>query len=146
MDKGKLYSRYNFAQRKLANGLISDFGHYFNWPSDQSETVPQILDVGTGSGDVLEDFILPVVPTTAKIVGSDISMEMIKFARANFESSSRSVKFCQADISVDYELLKKQLPETFDNITSFSCFHWIQNQRLFNEFVKKNASNFKTIF
>lgn len=124
MQNGRLYSRYNFAQRNSAREILDDFENCFNWPTDRVGT---LLDVGTGSGDVLVDFVLPRMPENAKAVGSDISMKMINFARENFESEA--VSFYQADISADYELLKKQLPKAFDNITSFFCFHWIQNQK-----------------
>jgi juvenile hormone-III synthase len=124
MINAKLYSRNNCAQRKSANDLLKDFAHHFNWPIDRNG---RLLDIGTGSADVLMDLVVPKIPENAKAFGSDISIEMVNFARKTFENES--VTFYQADISADYEILRKKIPGTFDNITSFFCLHWIQNQR-----------------
>lgn len=124
MHNGRLYLRYNKAQRASAIELLDDFAHNFTWPVEGAGT---LLDIGTGPGDVLTDFVVPRVPKNTKIVGSDISMEMIQFAKQNFENEF--VTFRQADISADYKILKEKFPNLFDNITSFFCFHWIQNQK-----------------
>lgn len=119
-----MYLEYNFAQRKSALEVLDDFQHHLKWPN---EIEGKLLDIGTGSGDVLIELVAPKLPKTVKIYGTDLSAEMVKFAKQNFGTQVAS--FCQVDITADYELLAKRLPKPFDNITSFFCFHWIQNQR-----------------
>lgn len=123
MNNGSLYIQSNFAQRKTAFEVLEDFSHHLNWQNSEGK----LLDIGTGSGDVLLEFIVPKLPKKVKVYGSDISTEMVKFAKENFGNEIAS--FHQADICAEYELLAKKLPGPFDNITSFFCFHWIQNQR-----------------
>lgn len=123
MHNGKFYAQFNFAQRKSAFEVLGEFSHFFNWPIGEGK----LLDIGTGSGDVLMEFIVPKLPENVKVYGSDISEEMLEYAKENFGNEIAS--FHQADICADYELLAKKLPKSFDNITSFFCFHWIQDQR-----------------
>ena len=124
MHNGRMYMDYNFAQRKSALEVLNNFHHHFKWPNGNEG---KLLDIGSGSGDVLIELVVPKLPKTVKIYGTDVSAEMVKFAKQNFGTQVAS--FYQADISADYELLAKRLPQPFDNITSFFCFHWIQNQR-----------------
>jgi juvenile hormone-III synthase len=122
MHNGKLYKQSNFAQRQTAFEVLDEFSHYFNWSING-----KLLDIGTGSGDVLVEIVVPRLPKHVKVYGSDVSKEMVKFAKENF--GDEVVSFHQTDISEDYEILAKKLPQPFDNITSLFCFHWIQNQR-----------------
>jgi juvenile hormone-III synthase len=124
MHNGKLYMNFNFAQRKTALEVLDEFSHLLNWSISERG---KLLDIGTGSGDVLIEFIVPKLPENVEVYGSDISKEMVKFARENFGGELSS--FHQVDICADFEVLAKKLPQPFDNITSFFCFHWIQDQR-----------------
>jgi juvenile hormone acid methyltransferase len=104
--------------------VLSEFSHYFKWRFDGLDN---LLDIGTGTGDVLVDFILPKMPRNFhKIVGVDVSNEMLECARENF--GSEFIEFHQLDISA-ISACRYLDNQQFDNITSFYCLHWIQNQK-----------------
>lgn len=129
MNNGELYLSYNQAQRAAAESVIENFSHYFKWKYDGTDT---LLDIGCGPGDVLVDFLLPKVPKNIfKIIGADISIEMIKFAKKHVRNEL--VSFLLMDISATFWKCRENLKDdetTFDNITSFCCLHWIMDQRL----------------
>lgn len=49
MHDGKLYLKYNHAQRRDADEILYEFSHHFKWRYDGSD---QLLDIGSGPGDV----------------------------------------------------------------------------------------------
>lgn len=132
MNNGKLYSESNALQKRDAKQIIEEFSHLFKWKSDGTET---LLDIGTGAGDVLVEYLLPKMPEHfAQLVGVDISKEMIKYASEMYQNEF--LKFYKVDIESDFLTPKRNdqstcplKPESFDFITSFYCLHWIQNQR-----------------
>ncbi|XP_061397332.1 juvenile hormone acid O-methyltransferase-like [Musca vetustissima] len=125
MNQASLYHRANEVQRHDAEQIIQEYVDKFEWRHDGMDC---LLDVGTGSGDVLMDFVYPIMPKKFdRIVGSDISRKMIEFARKCY----RDVKQCEfkvLDIGTE-EQLPKDMKGAFDHVTSFYCLHWIQNQR-----------------
>lgn len=134
MNNAKLYKKSNPLQRRDAQDIINEFSHLFEVNSDEFK----LLDIGCGSGDVLVDIILPKLPSDLQnwqACGVDISKEMIKYARDNYEN--KFLEFFKVDIESDF--LSSQMsrtaamgqikPESFSFITSFYCLHWIQNQR-----------------
>lgn len=127
MNDGVLYASFNSAQRFDANCAINEFADFFAWRFDGSDT---LLDVGCGPGDVLRDFVIPVVPKNlTKVIGIDISCEMVACAR-NLLKNLEFVDFLQLDISESSDVCRKVLGDVqFSNITSFYCQHWIQDQR-----------------
>lgn len=129
MNNSKLYLSYNHAQRADAQSILSELCHHFRWNYDGDDS---LLDIGCGPGDVLLDFIVPVMPKKFyKVVGVDLSSEMIEFSRG--KCLSEKISFYQMDISDEFEKCKKNIFDEqlklFNNITSFCCLHWIQNQR-----------------
>lgn len=124
MNNGDLYLRNNDVQRRDSKEVINEFSHYFKWKYDGMD---KLLDIGCGTGDVLYDFVLPTVPKNIhKIIGIDISQKILECARENF--GSELMEFHQADIS-RISCCQHFDNEEFDNITSFYCLHWIQNQK-----------------
>lgn len=126
MNNAKLYSRFNTLQRSDAKVVISEFSHYLKSRVDHQGC---LMDIGTGPGDVLCDFLVPELPENFRIVGVDISIDMIKSAKKNYED--KFITFHKLDISSNYNDCIKELPhelQLFDNITSFYCLHWVQNQ------------------
>lgn len=124
MNEAELYKRSNILQRRDAQQVISEFSHLLHWREDGCDS---LMDVGCGSGDVTIDFVLPIMPKHfSRLVGTDISHEMIKFAENKYSKSN--IAFDELDISAD---ITKYLNshEQFDHIVSFYCFHWIQNQK-----------------
>ncbi|XP_005179560.1 juvenile hormone acid O-methyltransferase-like [Musca domestica] len=125
MNQACLYQRANEVQRYDAEEILQEYAEKFEWRHDGLDC---LLDVGTGSGDVLMDFIYPIMPKQFQsVVGSDVSRKMMQFAEKCY-SREKQCSFRVLDIAT-----KDKLPEDmvggFDHVTSFYCLHWIQNQR-----------------
>lgn len=124
MHKAALYTRSNGLQRRDAKQTIDEFSHVLQWRDDGCDS---LLDVGCGSGDVTIDFLLPILPENfQRLVGADISAEMVEFARQQYPHPR--ISFEKFDIGLEIEKQLFRNTETFDHITSFYCLHWVQNQ------------------
>lgn len=124
MYKAKLYKTANELQRTDNKMVLSEFKHALKWKGNDT-----LLDIGCGSGDVTVDMILPLMPSNySLLMGVDVSEEMVKFAREHYSKIVPRICFEQLDIG---QPISSQSPllERFDHVTSFFCFHWIQNQR-----------------
>jgi trans-aconitate methyltransferase len=105
------YERSSSAQYKWAMELIS----HIDIASDK-----HILDIGCGDGKITAH-LAAVVPQ-GRVMGIDLSSEMIRFAQAKFSSK-------------DYPPLSFQVGdatcltfcEEFDLVVSFACLHWIKD-------------------
>lgn len=123
MNNAALYKRSNGVQRRDAKQVLDEFGHLLQWRSDGRDS---LLDIGCGSGDVLMDFILPLMPLKfSRLVGSDVSEQMVRHARDNFPHTK--ISFQTMDIAGNLNDL--DTIELYDHITSFYCLHWVENQR-----------------
>lgn len=137
MNKAKLYNRANNLQRRDAELVIEEYGHLLEEHSDdddsggEADAVKKIrlLDIGCGSGDVLVDFLLPLIRGSGHIVGADLSPEMVRFGRERYAKYKDTVSFDQLDIAGDVTAFLQSY-EPFDHVTSFYCLHWVQNQQL----------------
>jgi juvenile hormone-III synthase len=141
MNNAKLYKKSNTQQKRDAQDIMSEFAHVFEAVS--GEVDQSLLDVGCGAGDVLAEIILPKLSSKfIKVIGVDISPEMIKYASDQYRG--KYLRFLKVDIESDFLSIKSQKisqtivgqqqqqqlqPESFSFITSFYCLHWIQNQR-----------------
>lgn len=124
MNAAPLYSRSNLMQRQDALHVLKRYSKLVRWNLDE-ET--KVLDVGCGDGNVTLDILLPFLPENVrKVVGMDISDEMIDFAK-KYHSNGDRVKYIRADIS-DKDAVD-EIDESYDHIFSFFCLHWVQNQR-----------------
>lgn len=124
MNKAVLYKSSNGLQRRDAEQVLSEFSHLIRWREEKTDS---LMDVGCGSGDVTIDFILPMMPKKfSRLVGTDLSQEMVEFASGRYVHPK--ISFSQLDISADISTYIRSV-DRFDHITSFYCFHWIQNQR-----------------
>ncbi|CAN7996965.1 unnamed protein product [Ixodes pacificus] len=87
----------------------------------------QFLDLGCGTGDFTRDHILPRYSPCRRIVGADVSIEMIEFARKNFPHP----KICYdlLDISASDVTDFAQKHGQFDRVFSFFCLHWMKDQK-----------------
>lgn len=124
MHKAALYKHSNGLQRRDAKQVIDEFSHVLQWRSDGCDS---LLDVGCGSGDVTIDFLLPILPINfQRLVGADISEEMVEFARQQYPDPR--ISFDKFDLNTDIDKQSICNAEPFDHITSFYCLHWVQNQ------------------
>jgi ubiquinone/menaquinone biosynthesis C-methylase UbiE len=124
MNNANLYKKSNVQQKRDAKAVTEEFANYFNWRWDGSDA---LLDIGCGAGDVLYDFVLPKIPINTKVVGVDISKEMIKYANEHYGNNNEYLTFYRMDIE-DSKVSPLQ-PNSFNFITSFYALHWIQKQR-----------------
>lgn len=123
MNNPQLYSVANQLQRNDVIMVIREYGKLLTWRSDGKV---RILDVGSGSGDVLIDLLEPFLPPSyEKLVASDLSMKMLNFARSAYGKSYPKLEFYQLDIVAD--CMPNEYLDHFDLITSFFCLHWIQD-------------------
>lgn len=121
MNQASLYSKYNGLQKNDAKFVIDNYLRLINWKTNEN-----ILDVGSGDGDVIFELLLPKIPKPfAKFIGSDISTEMVNFAKNKYNKSK--VQFVHLDISSTN--LPPDFCEYFDHIFSFYCLHWVMEQR-----------------
>ena len=123
MNQPKLYQKAHPVQRRDAKEVLEEFGHLIHWgPNDT------LLDIGCGTGDVMMEYVYPQMPVKFKrLVGSDISEQMIRYARNTYKDFS-NVSFEILDVGGDVDRFVKA-NEKFDHITSFYCLHWVQNQK-----------------
>jgi juvenile hormone acid methyltransferase len=128
MNNANLYKKSNVLQKRDAKEIIEEFSSLFNWRWDGSDS-DALMDVGCGAADVLSELILPKIPINTKVVGIDISKEMIKYANEHY--GNEYLKFYKVDIESEFMDGKTTpfKPDSFNFITSFYALHWIQNQR-----------------
>ncbi|XP_037927121.1 juvenile hormone acid O-methyltransferase-like isoform X2 [Hermetia illucens] len=121
------YSVYSSVQRYDAKKVLDEYAEKIKWRNDGNDTV---LDIGCGTGDVTVEHILSHIPVKfRKLVGVDISQEMIGYAKRTHER--KNISFEVLDIEGDEDDIQRFLvkhPERFDHVMSFYCLHWVPNQ------------------
>ncbi|KAH8266626.1 hypothetical protein KR018_003824 [Drosophila ironensis] len=123
MNQASLYQHANQVQRHDAKLILDEFASTLQWRPDGEDT---LLDVGSGSGNVLMDFVRPLLPIRGQLVGTDISSQMVGYASKHYQGEERT-RFQVLDIGC--EMLPPELGGQFDHVTSFYCLHWVQNLR-----------------
>ncbi|EDW90127.1 juvenile hormone acid O-methyltransferase [Drosophila yakuba] len=121
MNQAALYQHANQVQRHDAKLILDEFASTLQWRSDGEDA---LLDVGSGSGNVLMDFVRPLLPIRGELVGTDISSQMVHYASKHYQREERT-RFQVLDIGC--ERLPEGLSGRFDHVTSFYCLHWVQN-------------------
>lgn len=90
------------------------------------KTGDSVIDVGCGDGDITVNILLKRFSSDCgRVLGVDISPEMVKHARANYENDT--VSFQQMDIESAIDASDKR--GVFDHVFSFDCLHWVQDQK-----------------
>ncbi|XP_004518574.1 juvenile hormone acid O-methyltransferase [Ceratitis capitata] len=132
MNHASLYHRASAVQRRDAKQIFEEFYDVMQWRRDGGD---KIIDVGSGSGNVLMENIYPLFPPNFdEVMSTDCSEKMVEFARKNYGETERAI-FEVLDIAC------KEIPEhlngRFDHVLSFYCLHWVQDQRLALENMNK---------
>ncbi|XP_025269751.1 juvenile hormone acid O-methyltransferase-like [Camponotus floridanus] len=116
----KEYASCNDVQKQHVLNLIDEF------EEDIAQMSGKCMDIGCGPGDITKNILLPALNSNAVIIGTDISENMIKFAKKTY-SNEKQLKFEVLDIQT------KNLPEKyiseFDHIFSFHTLHWCYDIR-----------------
>lgn len=105
------YDKSSSAQFKWAMDLLSKL----DFRGDES-----VLDIGCGDGKVTAG-IAARVPN-GKVLGIDLSREMVEFARTKYPNHDYpNLTFQQKDASrLDFQ-------DKFDVVVSFACLHWVKD-------------------
>ncbi|CAG2166272.1 unnamed protein product [Oppiella nova] len=115
------FNRVNYAHLRDANNLIDRI------IDESGEKYGLVLDVGCGSGNVTA--LLNQRISCDKLVGLDIDMRMIKFAKTNYNSPK--VSYVVQDISAEWHQLDPTLKELEGKVSlifSNRVLHWIENK------------------
>lgn len=126
MNKADLYHQNKNNSIVDSQKELQNLANNFKWRADGCDSV---LDAGCGSGDVTYEVLLPFLPTTFwRMVGVDVSEEMVEFARKKYVHP----KLTFEEFNLDVELEKQPLhnADPFDHIFSFYTLQWIRNQKL----------------
>lgn len=120
-----LYHRSNDVQRQDAKDILDEYSKVIKWRKDGRDS---LLDIGCGSGDVMIDFILPIMPKNfSKLMGVDIAEDMVKHAKLLYQRPK--ISFDKCNIAGDIKAILVDHSEGFDHVTSFYCLHWEWNQK-----------------
>ncbi len=99
--------QYFFAQETIKEMEIN--------PTDR------ILDIGCGDGKITLD--LAKMASSGRVVGTDLSEDMIGFAKKTYLSPDRNnLEFMTMDAE------KNAFTNQFDMVISFFCLQWVRNQ------------------
>ncbi|XP_012064326.1 PREDICTED: uncharacterized protein LOC105627658 [Atta cephalotes] len=109
------YIASNRSQREKAFAITDEFNEYLKNISGKC------IDIGCGPGDVTKDIILPALDPNAIVIGTDISENMIDFAKKTYIKEKR-LEFDVLDIQTK-NLPTKYVSE-FDLVLSFHALHW----------------------
>lgn len=123
MEQVTLYSESHDLQRTDAFYVLENYFRFVKW---DPEVRSKILDVGCGDGDVTLHLLVPKVPRNfAQLVATDVSGEMLSFAKAKCKDSR--VSFQKLDIGG--KNIPADFEEDYHHVFSFYCLHWVQNHR-----------------
>ncbi|KAL0134160.1 hypothetical protein PUN28_001179 [Cardiocondyla obscurior] len=114
------YNNTNILQKCKIQFVIEEFKDYL------ADVCGKCMDIGCGSGNVTKEILLPALGSAAQIIGTDISKNMIEYAKKTFNDEKR-LQFEVLDIQT------KSLPEKyiceFDHVFSSHTLQWCNNIR-----------------
>ncbi|XP_037029776.1 juvenile hormone acid O-methyltransferase-like [Bradysia coprophila] len=136
MNKPLLFRESSKVTEHYSREALKEFPNVFKGISDGNESW---LDAGCGPGNVTLNVLLPMLPENFKrLVGVDVSKEMVTYAR----EAAAHPKVSYELLNLDVELEKQSFNETeaFDHVVSFFCLMYIKNQNVcianFNKLLK----------
>ncbi|XP_037526101.1 juvenile hormone acid O-methyltransferase [Rhipicephalus sanguineus] len=95
--------------------------------SKDADETQQFLDVGCGIGDMTKDLLLPLCLPCRRIVGVDLSGEMVEHAERHFRHDK--LAFAQLDIASEEDVTQfVDQYGLFDRVYSFNCLVWVRDQ------------------
>ncbi|XP_013111203.2 juvenile hormone acid O-methyltransferase-like [Stomoxys calcitrans] len=119
------YRKAHQAQREDASQLIEECLPKLKWRFDGHDT---LIDVGSSSGDILFDFIYPIMPKNfTRVVCTDVNPKMVKYAKEIYGTYAKT-EFRTLNIECQ-EGVGEQFKGRFDHVTSFYALHWTKDLR-----------------
>lgn len=126
MNDPELYHKSVTRTNNDSEKMLLRFADFIKWRSDGGDSV---LDAGCGAGHNTYNVILPFLPENFKrLVGVDLSPNMIEFCRKRYSHSKLSFEVFNLDVEVEKQSLHRS--GLFDHIFSFYTLQWIPNQSL----------------
>lgn len=119
MYNAELYQEANIVQKRDVIACLDLYAVNIKWKKSNN----RIMDVGCGDGSITK-ILMNYVPTDFKLVGSDISKNIVKFANKHY--SNEKTSFVVLDIS---GCLPESMKSNFDLVFSFYALHWVLDQR-----------------
>lgn len=125
-NKADLFHRGAENSRRDAQQALQEYAHLIKWRLDGKDSM---LDAGCGPGNITRDVILPFLPGTfERLVGVDISNEMINYARATQIHPKLSFELFNLDMELEKQPLNNIKP--FDHIFSCYCMMYVKDHNL----------------
>ena len=120
MDNPELYHENNQLQQHGVEKFLDFFGEQLRKEFGSKDLV--LLDVGSGDGKILTDVVIGKSGLKfSKVIGVDVSQEMLRYSQAKYCSELVSFQFMDAGKEIPENLKNQQ----FDIVSSFYCLHWI---------------------
>ncbi|KAM7303193.1 juvenile hormone acid O-methyltransferase isoform X1 [Ixodes scapularis] len=117
----EVYVKANDLQRTLNIWTLERLGTSFKSRPNAGQ---QFMDVGCGSGDFTRQQLLPRCQPCRRIVATDISESMVRYARENF--AHPQIEYEVHDISKDVSGLVRKYGQ-FNRVYSFCALHWVKD-------------------
>lgn len=122
MHKAELYTNHNSEQSAGIDYFLNNYGNILR--SKFGNDKVKIIDIGSGCGRVLSKVLVPKSGLNfSKVIGIDISAEMIKFSNQMYGSETHSFYFMDAGGKIPEVLKNVQ----FDMATAIYSLMWIKN-------------------
>lgn len=126
MNNAELYHRANDVQRYDAEQIIIEYSANIKWLPNGGDS---LIDLGSGSGDVLMDFIYPRMPCNFQmLVCSDINDKMIDYVQRQF-GHIKVLEFKVFDMGTETDQLPNDLRGQFHHVLSFYALKYLKSQR-----------------
>ncbi|XP_070166753.1 juvenile hormone acid O-methyltransferase-like isoform X2 [Polyergus mexicanus] len=117
--KPKEYTSFNKLQKYIVLNLIDEF------EEELIQMSGKCMDIGCGPGDITKNVLLPALNPNTVITGTDISKNMIEFAKKTYGDGR--LQFEVLDIQT--KCLPEKYISRFDHIFSFNALNWCYDIR-----------------
>lgn len=105
--------------RQFVNTLMEEYKNKFKWRADGRDS---LMDIGSAGGGITMEYILPILPPTFdRLIGVDISEDMIAYAQKTY--SEANIEFKTFNIETGNT---DELPQV-DHITLLYVFHLVRD-------------------
>lgn len=119
-----IYHQINALQTEFATSTIKKVRNLFLEKSQRVEGL-RVIDIGCGDGRVLNEVFLENCGLKfSEVIGTDKSIDMVKFARDKYVNDKLKfhvLDIASSDIGDNFG--------TFDIATSYYVFHWFKDQQ-----------------
>ncbi|XP_075150990.1 juvenile hormone acid O-methyltransferase-like [Haematobia irritans] len=137
MNRPDLYHKTNYAQRCEVENVVKMYSKKMQFLPDGGDS---LIDLGSGSGDTLMDFVYPLLPKNyQRFVCSDINPTMLEYAREHVVTAHRA-EFRILDMAME-QPLPIDLKGQFDHVTSFYAFMYAKTLKNIYDLLKENGGD-----